>query len=379
MKYIYCLIPAIMILMSSPSFATDMVAPDLEVVLTNQNPYPVEPGKNVNIEVQIKNNGLGNSLNTVVEIVSKNPFTLLPGEERIKTFGNIPSGDYVKISYNLHVDPDAVTNDYEIEFRLYKKGSTSYTIGKVSIRVEGTPELILDDVKLKDRAEPGGKIEIIVPIKNIGTGTARNLQVELISNYSEILPLLSKGFVYLGDLETGKMKIATLMIGIDNSAKNKIYTLLLKASYKDETNNLKSEYFSIGIPVEGSIILEIIKFKPNYKRGIVGIEIANKGTADAKALEAKLIINNKTIGIDYVSQLKESKKTTLEFPLVLKGLGQLIITYIGPGTEKNTVVKTIAFNFKSQQNSNGTIIIISIIFILVITYAAYKRFGKKSR
>lgn len=57
--------------------------------------------------------------------------------------------------------------------------------------------------------------------------------------------------------------------------------------------------------------------------------------ADAKSLESKLIINNRTIGVDYTSQLKASKQTTLEFPLVLNGSGKLVIEYMGLGTEKH--------------------------------------------
>jgi hypothetical protein len=380
--YAACLMLAASLLISPfpPVQGSSQAAPALDVVLTEQNPYPVEPGKNVNIDVQVRNNGLANSPDTVVEIVVKEPFTLLPGEEQVKVFGNIPADDYVKTSYKLHVNSQAITDDYEIEFRMHPRGSTDYTVGKINIRVEGAPELVLGGIEAdSEKIEPGSKIRLSVPIKNIGTGTARKLQAELLSNYTEIVPIFSEGFVYLGDIEPGQAKIATFRIGVDGAAEHKTYTLGLRASYKDEDNEAASQTFSIGLPVEGSIILEIIKIEPKYERGLMGVEVANKGTANAKALEARLVVGNKTIGIDYVSQLKESKKTTFDFPLILKGRGQLMIEYIGPGTEKNVIAKDVVFDFTPPQSGDGTADLILVIAAAVIIYLVYRKFFRKKK
>jgi len=92
---------------------------DLTVVLTSQNPLPVEPGNNVEIEVQIQNNGLKEATNTIIEIVPKSPFTLLPGYDKVKTYNLIPAQGSVSKSYKLKVDDSVITESYNMEFRMY--------------------------------------------------------------------------------------------------------------------------------------------------------------------------------------------------------------------------------------------------------------------
>ena len=104
MKY-----PILVFLVVFFAFATlvnsQIAAPHIEIELVNQNPYPAEPGKNVNVEVDIKNTGLGDATDIVVELVSKAPFTLLPGEEAIKGFSRITSKGSAKALTTLPKNP----------------------------------------------------------------------------------------------------------------------------------------------------------------------------------------------------------------------------------------------------------------------------------
>ncbi len=135
----------------------------------------------------------------------------------------------------------------------------------------------------------------------------------------------------------------------------------------------------MGIPVTGSIRLDIINIEPNYNRMALDIEVANKGTTDAKSMEAKLMIGNETIGIDYLSTLKATKKTTFSFPLVMKGQGELIINYVGPGLEQNQVSKLVTLDFQPQ-SGNGTLsLMIGVIIILIIIYFIWRKFFRKKR
>jgi hypothetical protein len=100
-------------------------APALDTVLITQSPYPVDPGENVNIEVEIQNTGYTEASDIVVEIIVNDPFRLLPGEDVKKTFANIPGKGSVKASYNLRVNESALTGDYEIEFNMYPSTTPS--------------------------------------------------------------------------------------------------------------------------------------------------------------------------------------------------------------------------------------------------------------
>jgi hypothetical protein len=370
------LILAVVVLMKPASAQINVAV--LDVSLVSQNPYPAEPGSNVNIEIEIENTGSSEANNVVVEIVPKSPFTLLPGEESKKSFNRIGAQSSVKDTYDLYVDSNAISNDYTIDFRIYSASNPStYSTRTIKVSVQGNPKLILESVETTPKdMEPGGSVTLDFNIRNIGSGTARQLQARINSTSAYLVPILSGGLVYIGDLKPGESKEATTRLSIDSLAEYKTYITTLTLEYKDESNTRASDTFSVGIPITGSIMLDIIKIEPNYARNLLYIEIANKGTTDSKSLEAKLVMGNLTIGVDYISQLKATKKTTLSFPLVTEGQARLIIDYVGPGLEQSQIVKEITMNFEPP-SGDGTATYVLIIIVLVIAYLAWRKFFRK--
>jgi hypothetical protein len=353
----------------------------LDMVLTDQSPYPVNPGETVTIEVQIQNTGYAQALDRTVEIVPKDPFSLLPGEEREQTVATItPRGSY-SLTYRLAVSGTAPTNSYPVDFRIYTGADRSvFTEDFVDVNVEGEANLVLDDLYTNpETLEPGAIADVVVKVKNIGTGTARDLQLTLNSTHDEIKQVLAKGKVYVGDLKAGETKTATLGMSVDSTAEEKTYNVLIFADYKDESNTDTTDSFSIGLPVKGTISLDIIKKEASFERGTLRIEVANKGTTEAKSLEAKLEVDGNTVGIDYISSLKANKKTTFEFPLVLKGSGQLVMDYIGPGIDKNQVVKEIVMDYEAPSQGDGTTTLVIVVVVIIIVYFLYRKFFKKKK
>ncbi|MEE9406307.1 MAG: CARDB domain-containing protein [Candidatus Aenigmarchaeota archaeon] len=351
--------------------------PFLSLVLTTQTPYPAEPGNTVNMEVELQNKGT-TAKDITLEMVMNEPFSLLPGEEQSKTFTSIQSGSSVKTSYNIFVATDAITNTYEMEFRLYEGSQrTTYITRSVNLYVRGTPELVLVSMTTDGTLEPNGQANITTVVKNIGTGTARHLTMEFAST-DELIPVLSGGNVYVGDLEAGGSASTSMLISIDSSAEQKTYTSTITASFLDESNDKQTKEFEIGLPVSGTIHLDVIKTEPDYSRGKLKIEVANKGTVEAKSVEAKLMVDGKMVDVEYVSSIKANKKATFTFPLALKGDGKLEIAYIGPGLEKNMDVKDIALNFDMPTgDATGTYVIVFIVIVVVFYYFWRKRKKKK--
>jgi hypothetical protein len=352
--------------------------PFLGLVLTSQSPYPAEPGKTVNLEVELQNKGTS-AKDMTIEIIMKEPFSLLPGEDSSKTFTSIKSGSSVKTSYNIFVSTGSITNTYEVEFRIYEGGlSTTYIKKTVNIYVRGTPELVIEKTETDGKLEPNGQSEITAVIKNIGTGTARHLNLEFAST-AELIPILSGGSIYLGDLESGKSATASMLVSIDSEAEQKTYTSTLTARYFDESNTEKTKTFEIGLPVTGTIFLDVIKTEPDYARGVLKIEIANKGTAEAKSVEARLFADGEIVDVEYISGIKANKKATFTYPLVLRGEGKLEIDYIGPGLEENTEVKAIILNFEMPAgDATGTYVLILVI-VAVVGYWFWRRRARKKK
>jgi len=344
----------------------------INLILTNQNPYPAEPGKNVNIEVEIQNNGYKNVNDLVVEIYPKEPFTLLPGENKTKTIKRISGKDSVKTSYNLRVSDSAVSGEYEIEFRFYS--DSEYISRKININVQGEPKLILKNLTVfPEKIEPGTEVRILALIKNIGTGTAKMTELKFSSDSGVFIPLLSGGYAYIGDITPGEEKTGILEITVDSDAEYKNYKAEITATYKDENSETKEQVFTAGIPVKGVVKLNIVSQEINKERGVIRIEVANKGTADAKSLEAKLVLNRMLVGVDYTSQLKSTKKTVFDFPFAT-GTGYLVINYTEPDLKESGIVKEISVSSVSSDYSYMNVV--WVVIVLVVIFVAWK-FSKR--
>ena len=176
---------------------TAQAAPVLNVVLSSQTPYPVEPGEIVSIEVEIQNIGYEEARNVVVEINAEAPFSLITGEEPVKTFSRIEAQGSVKTTYRLFVDPETESGDYNIEFLRYSQGETAKASKEISISVRGNPNLVLDSLETTpSKIEPGDSVEIRAVINNVGTGSANYVGTVLNSTSSYIIPELAGGEYY---------------------------------------------------------------------------------------------------------------------------------------------------------------------------------------
>ena len=283
------------------------------------------------------------------------------------------------MTYRLSVDSEAPTSTYPVKFRIYEgSDATGYEEESIDINVLGEANLILDDLDtIPQTLEPGAIADAVIKIKNIGTGAAKDLELTLNSSHDEIKPILAKGRVYVGDIGPGETMTAALGMSIGSGAEEKTYIVTIGAEYRDESNSDASTAFSVGFPVEGTINLDIIKKEANYERNTLRIEVANKGTTEAKSLEARLVIDNETVGIDYISSLKANKKTTFEFPLALVGSGQLVMDFIGPGIEKNQVTKDVVLSYEQPSSTDGTGIIVVLIVLVIVVYLLYRKFLRK--
>ncbi len=355
----------------------------LAVVLTNQMPYPVEPGNNFDIQIEIQNNGYADANERIIEIIDDEPFKLLPGENRTKFFNKIGAKESVKTSYKLFVNESVLTGDYNLKFRIYPSGQEDvYIEDSVSIRVNGIPDLVVMSIHTEPQdMAPGSMVNVGINFENVGTGTARNVKAMINSSSSYIMPVLSGGLVYIGDVEPGVTAHTELNMSIDSNAEYQTYSATLTLSYKDENNTAMERIVDIGIPVTGTINLEIIDIETDFDSNKLKIKVANKGSTDAKSVEATLVISGSVVGIDYISQLKASKYTTFDFPLLTQGSGYLKMDYIGPTLKNEQSQEEVFLNYPDPRITNMITSLITLIVVLIIIRHLWKRYkkGKKPK
>lgn len=340
----------------------------LSISLTDQNPYPVEPGQVVDIQIAIQNTGLVDAENLVVEIEPQSPFTLLQGQDKIKNFNRILAKGQVTTSYKLHVDESAITDTYNLKFRYYKNGSAVDITKEIPIEVQGNPKLVIDSITtFPHEIEPGEIVEITVNIKNVGTGNAYNVEAKMNSSSTYILPVLSGGVYFAGDINHGETKEASFKFSVDTSAEYKTYVSLLQLAYKDDTGSLSTTSFDVGIPIYGKPLIDILSAKVDGSDFKVDIE--NIGTGSAKALIITLVQNGEIKDVGISNELKPTKHQTIRFNGFAYGEAKINITYLDESNSEHTYETPVSIKPSVQnegQSSNEGVSSLSIFLVIVI-------------
>lgn len=360
---------------SSAAYSASTVTENLGVVLTKQNPYPVEPGQVVDIEISLQNTGFGEAQNVIIEISPRSPFTLLPGEDKTKTFFKISSQDHVTATYKLYVDKNAISNNYELEFKLYQADdSTTQKTQKVMLQVQGKPKLIIEKIDTDPvDIEPGDTLTLTVAIKNVGTGSASLMEARFVSNTTYILPVLSGGLFYVGTINAGETGEAKFQMSIDNAAEYKTYTNMLLLTYNDESGTAATDSFYVGVPVRGKPIIEILSAK--VENSDFKVDIENIGTANAKALKILLIQGGKTVDSAVANELRPAKYKSIRFLGFEYGQALINISYLDESNQFFSEEYPVSINPSSasseQSNEGGLASLVPVLIVVVVLESYY--------
>jgi len=341
-------------------YAAEIVKLDVEAVFTD--PYPVEPGHSLTLSLQISNEGTAEIKNAKVQLDVNNPFILLESSE--KQIDSIQISGSRIVEYKLFVDSSAVSAVYEIP--IYIRYDTTKLTKNIQIRVQGTPKFKLLNMD-SNPINPGNQANISIMIQNVGTGKAKRTTTSFSSDSSYIKPIFSGGNVYIGDFNPGDKKEIEFSVLASSDAEYGVYTGMINISYEDESGNTMTEKFDVGILIGGEPKLQIYKVSVDQQTRELSVEMSNIGTAEAKAINAKLISNGITVDTDYVTSVNIDKRTTFKFILPTSNSGKLELTYDGPDNKNYSQTEEIVwqtpFVFPSW---------ILIIVILIVVYLFWK-------
>jgi len=143
-----------------------------------------------------------------------------------------------------------------------------------------------------------------------------------------------------------------------------VYTGNVNLTYEDESGNELTKKFEIGILISGEPRFQIIKTEVKGNENELDIEIANIGTAEAKAITGKLMVDNEIFDVDYVTSVKIDKRTTLKFILPRSRRAELELSYEGPDNKEYIQTETIIWSIPfSIPMSIWVIIILSVAYV----------------
>lgn len=305
--------------------------------------YPVEPGENLVISIEFKNDGTEMARNVEIELKPNFPFTLL--ESSKKTISRVDPNKGMIVEYDLFVDSSAVSALYTIpvEYSYDTDLGTTPSQDEIEVRVQGVPKFKLLNMTPGKELNPGNQAGISASIKNVGTGKAKRVTVTFSSSSAYIQPIFSKGTVYIENMGPNEEKNIDFEVLVDPDAEYGVYISMINISYEDESGDDFSEDFDVGILVKGIPQLQVIKTEADKPDDELKVDLINTGSAKAVGIKGELIINDNLFDIDYITQIKIDKQVTMKFRLPPKSNAELRLSYEGPDNEEYSQEETIAW------------------------------------
>lgn len=174
----------------------------LNIVLTNYDPSPAQPGQYVKLYLKAENSG-GSVLNDATfQLQPTYPFSLKPDENATRYMSSIGAQEEVLLEYNLYVDKNAVAGTYTMYIKLCLDSScASYlrTPFDVSVRTGGTPKIEVG-LESSDNFGGGTKGALTLHTVNRGLLDVKFLSLELQTTDQFII--LSAPHTYIGELKS---------------------------------------------------------------------------------------------------------------------------------------------------------------------------------
>jgi len=356
-----------LMLMIIPIVTSDQFTINVETAYTN--PYPVEPGQNFILSLQVTNKGNEKVNKVDIELNPNYPFTVL--ENVRKSVNDLGSGGKKIIEYDLFVDSSAISTLYEIPVNVIY-GSLSTSIQNVQVRVQGTPQFEILDVKTNE-INPGDRESLNVQFQNVGTGTAKRMTATFTSGSDDIKPIFSGGSVYNSEFKAGEKDWINFDVIVDQETEYGVYTGTIVLKYIDESGTNHEDTYNIGILVSGEPHFDIVKSEIDKTDTELDIELINSGTAKGVAIRTELWINDELFDTDYVTQVKIDKKAIVKFNLPSKVTSGVVkLSFKGPDNKEYTQEENVAWNSATGSSSILILVVVGVA-ILIIWKKPYKK------
>jgi len=271
---------------------------DLVITVNELTPQPVEPGRDLVLAVTIDNRGGGVASGIVLTIIPDSPIILKNENDRIMRFEKIIGYGARVETYLLHIDPAAVTGNYEIELGITwtADGANREQNVTVPVVVRGTPKLVIADITIDPEIiKPEDTFDLSFLVSNAGTGTASTVQVTCALDDLPFVPVGADTFV-VRKLEAGMSERLSYRIMASDGAEISSYAIPVTMRCDDESGGNRASQSSVGINVIGDANLCIASVRTNPENPATGevmtlmLQIENSGHGDAESVKVAIDI-----------------------------------------------------------------------------------------
>ena len=309
---------------SEPPYPID--SPMLSLSLSQQIPYPAQPGEEVTLLIKTTNHGDEPAENVIWYLDVQEPFELKETEEAIQTLPELRCGETVNTEYYLTVDPDARSGEYTLDLNITYSGEfdrrilTTKSKVELTIRVMGHPDLVLLDADIPE-VDPKSEFVANFSIKNVGTGPAKNVKVYF-KNRTSILPKMS--MYYIDTVAPGATVLIESCFFVDTTTPSQ-HPLPIAIHYENETHGAAPvQEYSVLVPVSsGNTLFIYLDSQDELVESAVGditIGIANRGLAQAKHVVLTIANGDRFKLIDtdtrYIGDIESDDYDTVDFKIL---------------------------------------------------------------
>ncbi len=357
-------------------------ASNLQIVVDEITPLPVEPGEDMTIKVRLENIGDETANDVEVERIYDFPFRLeYELQEKIKV-GNLDIDNSKELTFYITVSPKAKSGVYPLTFNI-KEGITTKT-QDILINVVGNPDIIFDVDSIQKDIIPGESFKTSIKLTNIGTGNARNIKIN--SDYDNFA-FKDSSLIYIDDLRSEETKNLSFDMIVDSSIKAGLYQIPITIEMIGENGQqyISNQKININVIDSAQVALKEIKIKPAGQ--IVGkpisVEIRTEnigvGSADNVYIELKFEDGTSITGTKkaYIGHLDINDESPAFFTLNSKVVGKYpakILIHYTDDLGEHTTTESLNLSYKEDTSTNYTLYggILLLIIMGVIIKKNYK-------
>jgi len=396
------LILFILSLLSVNVNAQETMGPDLTIESVKINPYPVEPGSEFEISVELRNSNNRRTIQDMkFSLEEAFPFAVLG--DNIRRVNSLAPNERVTVTFDAKTNNNAISGSNDIKLIYEDDNGIKHLSNDISIDVIGNAnDLSIVSIKtVPEQIRPGDDIKVVLALKNIVPVLMKEIDVNLDISAATIpfTPIGSTSKRTLNSLNKGDEKEFIFDFAVDADAEPKVYKIPLTINYKDEFNNNYSINTYTGLKVftvpELKYSVESSEIHTNGKSGNVVIKVVNSGLSDIKFLSVELLESEDyeviSVSVVYLGNLESDDYETAEFNLYAKyGKDALPlkikVNYKDIFNEDYNVERTLEIPLYSSSElsrfglgTNGKIWMILLYAILVIFIYVFIVEWKKAR
>jgi hypothetical protein len=379
--------------------------PVLKLSLSTYDPIPAEPGKLVDVWINVQNIGDTDAKNIVLEFIDSPAFTIVSEEDRTINVPVLGAYKDYTIKYKIKVSENVADgpNNLMIKYTIGNINSIVST-AKIPIDVKSAETAVsINEISLNPSpVEAGGETKLSFDVANLAKSSSiRNVDVTVqittvVSGTTLVdLPFVTvnsgnqKSIDRIGPGQNGQF---IFDLAVYPEAESKIYKLPVTVSYYDDTGRQYTKTILVGVEVNAKpdllVTLESSDINSKVNTGNVLFNIINRGTSNVKLMTLTLKTSDQYEILSpsnqlYLGNIDSDDFETARFNVKSNGNNELNfdieLKYKDSLNNEFTEIHTVKYAVKEpeQQSKSSFSWILIILVIVVVGVIWYRRRNKK--